>query len=424
MKSRSTRRILFLTPWLLSAATAGAAPVPVTLKKGAGPQWQLIREGKPWQVKGAGGSSRLDELAARGGNSLRTWSTDGLGAVLDEAGRRGLTVSAGIWLEPECGWFSYHKSEDCARQAERVLREVAAFQNHPALLAWGLGNEAEGDGANAAFWQQLDRLAVKVRQQDPAHPTFTALAGMSPAKAKGLNEHAPHLDFVGINTYGAIFTLRKSLAEMGWARPWMVTEWGAQGFWERPKRPWGAALEQTSTEKADMMEKACREVFSDTAGDGFLGSYAFVWGWKLEGSATWFSLITDTGETTAAADVLQRYWTGGTPSNTAPAVSPMENVPSTAIAPSSSFTARLTATDAEGDPLTWHWAVLPELENHDAGRPQPMPPSIAGTLKNPASPESVTVTAPARSGHYRLYVWITDGKGHAATANMPFAVKQ
>jgi hypothetical protein len=35
----------------------------------------------------------------------------------------------------------------------------------------------------------------------------------------------------------------------------------------------------------------------------------------------------------------------------------------------------------------------------------------------------VSVTAPAKPGVYRLYVWVKDGKGHAATANQPFEVR-
>jgi hypothetical protein len=35
----------------------------------------------------------------------------------------------------------------------------------------------------------------------------------------------------------------------------------------------------------------------------------------------------------------------------------------------------------------------------------------------------VAVKAPAKPGIYRLHVWVKDGKGHAATANMPFEVK-
>lgn len=126
-----------------------AAPVPVSLLPAPGQG--LLRGGKPYFVKGAGGTTRLADLAGRGANSLRTWATEGLGEILDEAEKLGLTVSAGLWLEPECGWFSYHKAEDCARQTERVMKEIRKFRDHPALLAWGLGNEAEGDGTNADF---------------------------------------------------------------------------------------------------------------------------------------------------------------------------------------------------------------------------------------------------------------------------------
>ena len=84
----------------------------------------------------------MSELATRGANSIRTWSTDHLIETLDEAQKLGLTVSAGIWLEPECSWFSYSNAEHCARQTERVRKDITQYRNHPALLAWGLGNEA------------------------------------------------------------------------------------------------------------------------------------------------------------------------------------------------------------------------------------------------------------------------------------------
>ena len=39
--------------------------------------------------------------------------------------------------------------------------------------------------------------------------TFTAVAGLNEKKAAAMNEHAPALDFVGINTYGALAVLRR-----------------------------------------------------------------------------------------------------------------------------------------------------------------------------------------------------------------------
>ena len=403
--------LLILSPWYICAAPL---PVKVDVKNG------MLRGGKPYFVKGAGGETHLDILAARGGNSLRTWSTDRLEKTLEEAEKLGLTVSAGIWLEPECSWFSYARPEHCARQQERVRRVVMQFREHPALLAWGLGNEVEGDGSQPAFWQQLEKLALMVKENDPAHPTFTAVAGMTEQKAKGLNEHAPHLDYVGVNTYGGLFTLRGQLAKIGWTRPWLVTEWGPQGFWERPKSKSGAPLEQTSTQKAEMMWRGYDEVIAQ--GGACLGSYAFVWGWKYEATATWFGLLTHDGETTGPVDVLEEKWSGQVPHNRAPKIQPLKETPVEAVTAGAAFKVRAEAVDPEGDALVWHWAVLPEKTGHDAGQRPQMPAEVECAITSTEG-DQAQVKAPRQLGRYRLHVWVSDGNGHAATANAPFEVK-
>ncbi len=403
---------------LCCATTAWAEPIAVTLDTTHG----MTRAGQPYFVQGAGGDKQLDKLAARGANSLRTWSTEGLGKILDEAAKLGLTVSVGIWLEPDSSWFSYTNPEHRAKQTERVKKEVMAFRDYPALLAWGLGNECEGEGTNAAFWQQLDALAVLLKSLDSAHPTFTALAGLTQDKATGLNQHAPHLDFIGVNTYGGLFGLRKIVERVGWKRPWMLTEWGPQGYWECRKSATGAPLEQTSTEKASMMARAYDEVIATPQGGSFLGSYAFIWGWKYEASDTWFGLMTQAGDTTASVDVLEERWAKRKPQNTAPQVKPLQGVPTETISPGSSFEAHTNASDAESDAMKWRWAVLPEQGGRDAKGHATQPPQVPGCVPKEAQ-DHATITAPKKAGNYRLYVWITDGNGHAATANAPFAVK-
>lgn len=420
-----TQALTFVTLLLVSGLSLSADPgpvqesqnraVPVTVSVNGG----MMRGGKPYFVKGAGGDKELEKLASFGANSIRTWSTGGLDAILDKADSLGLTVSAGIWLESECSWFSYSKPEQCAKQLERVKAEVLKYKGHPALLAWGIGNESEGDGSNADYWKQLDRLAVMVKEIDPAHPTFTAVAGLAPAKVKGLNEHTPHLDYVGVNTYGGVFSLRSHLEKVGWTRPWLLTEWGPQGFWERPKTPAGAPLEQTSTEKADMMRRAYDGVISK--GGTCLGSYAFVWGWKFEATATWFGLLSHDGQTTAAADVLQEKWSGKAPSNRAPTIQPLKGVPTQAVAPGSPLRVESAAGDPDGDPLTWKWALLPEKPRAVEGRPIAMPKPVKDVVVVPLA--SATLNAPAQPGSYRLYLWVSDGKGHVATANAPLEVR-
>lgn len=408
---------LLLSILLSLPATLLAAPVPVKIVPGQG----IERGGKPYFIKGAGGSTHLEELVKRGGNSIRTWSNDGLGELLNTADKLGLTVCSGIWLEPECSWFSYSNPAHCERQLERVRKVVREFRDHPALLFWGLGNEAEGDGKNAAYWQQLERLAKMVREEDPAHPTFTAVAGLSPDKAAGMNAHAPSLDFVGINTYGGLFGLRKHLAEMKWTRPWVVTEFGAQGFWERPKTEWGAPIEQTAVQKAEMVKKAYGIAIAP--GGDCWGGYAFLWGHKQEGTSTWFSLISSEGDMTAAADVLAEIWSGKAPENRAPEIAKFETpIARKKVKAGEPFTAQAAATDPNGDTLKWQWSIVPETAGRDErGHERPVKP-LEG-LVSQSDAGSAAGKLPAKPGNYRLFLKVTDGKGGVATENTPFRVE-
>jgi hypothetical protein len=402
--------------FLAVAIHAMAEPVPVKILPGKG----ILRGDQPYFVKGAAGDQHLDELVAAGGNSFRTWTTNGLGELLDSAQQRGLTVCAGIWLEPECDWFSYANAEHCARQTERVKKEVTEFRDHPALLFWGLGNEAEGDGNNAAYWKQLEVLAQIVKQLDPAHPTFTAVAGLSPEKAKGLNEHTPSLDFVGINTYAALNGLRKHLSEHGWTRPWVVTEYGPRGFWESPRAAWGAPVEQTSGEKAVFIRKAY-EAAIQPGGDCW-GGYIFLWGQKQEATSTWFGIFTDHGESTATKDMLHELWTGKAPPERAPDLKPLVSTAAKKeVAPGSEFTAEAGASDPDDDELSWHWTVTPEhAGRNEQGRervPAPLPECVVK-----AEGSKATIRAPQKPGDYRVHLRVADSQKRAATANFPFKV--
>ena len=405
---------LFITPFI--SAEALAEPVPVKMVPGKG----ITRGGEPYFVKGAGGEKHLEELVAAGGNSIRTWTTNGLAEILDDASKQGLTVCAGIWLEPECSWFSYANSKHCAKQIARVVNEVVKHRNHPALLFWGLGNEVEGDGNNTAYWKQLEVLAQVVKALDPAHPTFTAVAGLSSEKAKGLNEHTPSLDFVGINTYAALNSLRKHLEKVGWRRPWLVTEFGPRGFWESPRAPWGAPIEQTSGEKAKFILKAYEAAI--LPGGDCWGSYVFLWGQKQEATSTWFGIFTDRGESTAVRDAMHELWKGVPPSERAPDIAKLTSeVAKKEIAASSEFQAQAEASDPDGDVLSWHWTVTAESAGRDKQGKERVTPPLAECLMK-AEGAYASFRAPKKSGEYRVHLRVTDTHQRAATANFPFKV--
>ena len=404
---------------ILSIATthAAAEAVPVKIVPGVG----IARGGDPYFVKGAAGDQHLDELVATGGNSIRTWTTNGLLPILDAAQQRGLTVCAGIWLEPECNWFSYSNADHCAKQTARVKKEVTEFRDHPALLFWGLGNEAEGDGSNTAYWMQLEVLAKAVKEIDPAHPTFTAVAGLQPTKIAGLDAHTPSLDFVGINTYAALNNLRKYLAENGWKRPWVVTEYGPRGFWESPRSSWGAPIEQTSGEKAKLIRKAYQAAIQP-AGDCW-GGYVFLWGQKQEATSTWFGIFTDSGESTSVRDVMNELWKNQPPPDHAPELNKLiSTAAKKEIAASSEFIAQAEATDADGDPLTYHWTLTPESAGRDAKGRERKTAALAKCLIK-AEGTFASFQAPEKPGHYRVHLRVTDNRHRAATGNFPILVK-
>src|SRR5712671_1708729 len=106
-----------------SVAGAGRGPHVVRVVKGDG-GFQLLRDGKPYFIKGAGGDGPMEALARAGGNSLRTWGADKVGPILDEAERLGLTVTVGIWLGHERHGFDYTDVEQVARQYEQARETI------------------------------------------------------------------------------------------------------------------------------------------------------------------------------------------------------------------------------------------------------------------------------------------------------------
>jgi Glycosyl hydrolases family 2, TIM barrel domain len=410
----------FLTTYsaivMCMVVSAIAAPIPVKMTDTG-----LQRGGVPYFVKGVGGEKDLTLLAQLGGNSVRTWSENGLKELLEEADKNGITVCAGIWIESECSWFSYRNPEHCARQLARVRKSIETFRDAPALLLWNIGNEAEGDGANEAYWKQLNALCKMAKEVDPNHPSINAVAGLSAAKAKGIVDHCPDLDIIGINTYGGLKGLRAQLEKQQWKKPWIVTEFGPAGYWERPKTSWDRPIEQTSTEKADTLRTAYEKSIKP-AGHCF-GSYAFLWGQKQEATFTWFGLRTPSGETTASIDELRHFWTGKKVDNAAPSISPVVCSANKKIVKiGNTITASVASKDPDGDTLSYRWELYGDDIRKDKNNREIKPPKLAESDHFPQT-SAITLQTPAKPGSYRLFVFVTDGKGHAATANVPFRVE-
>lgn len=408
--------------------TKTATPVKVEVKQ-RGNQFQLLRAGQPYFVKGAGGSQYPDRIGAYGGNSIRTWGTRNGQAVLDTAQQYGLTVLMGLDVARERHGFNYDDPAAVKKQLETLRAEVLRYKDHPALLAWGIGNELNLQYKNPRVWNAVNDIAVMIHAVDPNHPTCTVLAGVNKDLVNNIRERCPAIDFLSVNTYGGLATLPKALAGAGWTGPYMVTEWGPTGHWEGLSTGWKSPIEETSSEKAAVY-KSRYEASVEQDLDKCLGSYVFLWGQKQERTPTWYGLFTETGEETEVMDVLHYVWSGRWPANKAPhlyslQLSGQKAVQNIRVNAGGTYPVLAVVTDPDQDVLTYRWELLPEpTKVGEGGDYEARPRPIENAFVNTPNPGQVSLKAPAKAGAYRLFVYVTDGHNNVATANLPFYVNE
>ena len=194
----------------------------------------IFVDDKIFQARGASGHTRLAELTARGATVVRTYGEESP-AVLAEAENLGLKVIFGFWLEHPRRGFNYNDRAQAERQLAALRATVLKYKNSPALLAWGLGNEVESELADdSAVWPAIEEAARLVKSLDPRHPTIAVLAETGEDKVRKVMSQAPHIDVLGINSYGeALLTVAARARAQGWRGPLVITELGAAGQWRK-----------------------------------------------------------------------------------------------------------------------------------------------------------------------------------------------
>ena len=409
-----------------AAANAQSAALPVEIRGEPG-NFRLYRAGEPYVVKGAGTQSvdDLASLARHGANSVRNWAVDD-GSFLDRAQELGLTVALCLDVERERHGFDYDDAAAVEEQFERLRTQVLAHRNHPALLVWIIGNELNHDYRNPAVYDAVNDISKMIHELDGNHPTTTTTAGIDVSLARVIGERAPDLDFLSVQVYGGLFDLPDALAEIRLDKPLMVTEWGTVGHWEVPETAWGAPIEPMSTEKARRYREGYERVLAPMAGR-LIGNYAFLWGQKQERTPTWYGVFTADGRRTEAVDTLQQIWTGEWPANRVPRVHDLlldgkRASDEVRLEPGGSYVASVQAVDPDRDRLEYDWRVMEESRaTQSGGDSEYVPEEFRLPNANGRSGE-VYWRAPVEPGAYRLYVYVGDGRGGAAHANVPFLV--
>ena len=412
----------------LFAANTDQGPIPVEIR-GAPGKFLLYRGGRPYVVRGAGvavheseGRKLMKQLKERGGNSLRTWNV-GDGKFLDDAHELGLTVALCLDMARERHGFDYDDPVAVQNQLEQLEQQVRAHRDHPALLAWVIGNELNHDFTNPRVYNAVNDISKMIHELDPNHPTTTTTAVMDKELADIIVEHAPDLDFISIQVYGALFALEKLIADLPDDLPVMVTEWGTLGHWEVGKTDWGAPLELNSTQKALIFLRGYREVLAPLAGR-VIGDYVFIWGQKQERTPTWYGMFVD-GAPTQAVGVMQRIWTRKLPTEFAPSIEKLrlngrvaeDNI---RLVPGGTYEAQVSASDSESTTLRYSWRLLEESRATERGGDfEETPPEVSHYLDD-TSGAKITLRAPEETGAYRLFVYVHDESGEVAHANIPF----
>ncbi|WP_164851164.1 glycoside hydrolase family 2 TIM barrel-domain containing protein [Larkinella soli] len=391
-----------------------------------GDTFLLMRNGKPYFIKGAGGESRLKRLAEAGGNSLRIWDDNDADRILDQARQNGLSVLFGLWIEREIDGFDYYNQDAVDRQFERIRKTVLKYKNHPAVLMWCVGNEWNLRARNIQVYDEINRIAAMIHEIDPNHPVTTAIGSNRSQTFAVLKDRCPEIDILSINVYGEMFRLEERLQTGGWTGPYLISEFGPLGHWESENTEWKAPIEPFSHQKSEFIRSIYRK-FIGSRPPACLGSYVFLWGVKEEGTHTWYSFFDNAGRETELVETMQELWTGKAPANKAPRIEKVlvdgQESPSwTWEARDQIHTAEVSGFDPDGDTLTYLWEIRPQARQrldydyHDT----PLVP-MDGLIESARAPK-IRFRLPRSAGEYRLFVYVFDPRRHVGTANIPFQV--
>lgn len=395
----------------------------VAIEQHAG-RFTLLKEEIPFFIKGAVGNRFLERLVRAGGNSIRAGIRD-----LDTAHQLGLTVLANLpFGKPRWG-FDYTDRTAVAKQLDELRQTVLTAKDHPSLLMWAIGNELEiwtTPEQREPLWRAVNEAAQMIHEVDGKHPVLTPVGCDYRHLLWEIDELCPALDAIGINAYQDMLTLPEDLRQLRWARPYVVTEFGPRGHWQVIKTPWGMPIEESSTQKAEFYRRAYEHAIQDRP--QCLGAYVFHWSFHHEKTHTWYGMFLEDESTTEPVEVMHYLWTGSYPQNRCPKIVEMQvqvggGCPQTvwATAPTGAqAAATVQAFDPDGDPLSFHWELRPDVaDNPNVGgdREEPVHPIADAILE--ANENRAIVQLPQQAGKYRLFVYVRDTAGNAATANMP-----
>ncbi|MEL6593700.1 MAG: glycoside hydrolase family 2 TIM barrel-domain containing protein, partial [Bacteroidota bacterium] len=403
-----------------------------------GGKYQLIQNGLPLYLKGITYNpghdwrdahtplsvavlerdfSRIKEMGA---NMIRRYKPSTYDYnLLKTAHEYDLLVLYGFYFDPKVDY--YLDTAKVAQYKQEVIQSVLRHKDHPAILAWGLGNESWGllkhyfrptylPRVRRAYLHMIEEIAQEIQQIDPHHPIFSTMEHSDDLNAalRSFEHYAPSLDFLGINTYyeERISKLDSIVQATIGNIPYLVSEFGPKGYWEPRYNSLderGQLLEQSAYQKAADYRHHWQDNILPYQGHN-LGGVAFCWRDRFEGSATWFGITDIKDRKKPAYYVLKEMWTGQKkpfPIADAYLIPPWETS-------QFRFSKVYSLGQSEAD-LHYEWYIC---EENDFRR--------IGNTSVKDGGQSALLQLPAKDQAYRVYVHISDDQGNVVTCSTPF----
>lgn len=365
----------------------------------------------------------FSQIKAMGANTIRRYDPSVYDYnIINIAEEYDLKVMYGFWFDPT---IDYYKDQAAVKDYEdKVIKYVKKYKGKKNIIAWNIGNETYGllskyysspylDIVQRFYLNFLEELAQKIHMIDPERPVFSSENQDYPnfeSTILNFRQHVPSIDIMGINSYYKqnIEQLQKVYSQYDTLRPYAITEFGPQGYWNREKGFYKDniyIIERSSISKAKWYEEQWNNYI--TAYKGYnVGGMAFSWRDRYEGTATWFGITDYKGRLKPSYYYLQRAWKDEyIHSNQFPDLAIVGDWHPIKKGEKIWMTAGII-NGYEG-PLTYKWEIL-ETEtwiNHSS------------IIVSASDKKSVEIRMPDTKSDYRIYVYATDSLGNVVTAS-------
>ena len=242
-------------------------------------------------------------MSEMGVNAIRTWSINNLTEkLLDLSQKYNIKVMLGIWMrhgrsgaEGEDNFDWEHDEKGKKRHLKGAIAVVKKYREHPALLAWGVGNEVTLNIATQrekiCYARFLEKICKTIKKLDPKHPISSVSAWT--IDVPFWKKFCKSIDIYGVNVYGCgAYALPHALNRLKVHKPFFLGEFGPIGEWDARTDSNGVKVEPDDEEKYRIYARSWPDIVAKS-GPRFIGGFLFHFGNNLNFPGIWLNFFID-----------------------------------------------------------------------------------------------------------------------------------